>query len=788
MANNLAEKAKTLIFNVKNHWKTPAEGNYIPYKETAAYSFGGIGVYFVVDIVNKMILATGNVLIGNTIGIEPRTLYILYVIGILSSIPLTGLRANIIDNTRGREGKYRPYIIRMGIPCVILAVAFVWMPYGKMSTFWDCVTVLGFNIAFQFFFNFFRESYENLIHVLSPNSQERTNVLGFKSVVYSLAPTIINAIMPIIARKFFGGDMANINLYRYAYPPLLIIGIILTVVVYVNTKEKIIQAKTHVVQVKFMDALRAVAKNKYFWIISLAGWIGFLEGSYATILYWLYQYQGACTSVEYMLITTIYGNGSLWGMLFAPLAIKKFGKKKVLVFTNLCNIIFIACLMPSVSNIWIVLSFLYLNAIVGSFSHVLDPSIQADIRDYQQYTTGERIDGMFAAVGLIGSIISLITQGVVPEIYARGGITIERAREVLSNPAITSRVMSEGKTIYQIVSDRAIANGVSYNDAVNAYDALYDPNIFDHLIIVLIMVSVVGAALNLLPYFFYDLTELRQKSIVRALKIRALFEDFASGALSDESLIEAIDLVNHARETAGCEVAELSKGGIKSAKTKEEKLAAKSAYKEASKLNDEIEISRFIISEMSKFSTKRMQDKLMLAHDIYDMGLNGFYAADISGLEQARALPGFTKEEREVRKEAVELSKDTQRSRKLVKKYYPEGIVPFDMTVFDKLFEAEDASELELENAYKEYFADKKNKQIKKRISEIKNERKLIRAEIKKATDQNSIYHRAAKPWLDAQRLINQAESYEHYDDIAALYDDAKARVEEKKQLEAVNA
>ncbi len=327
MANNLAEKAKTLIFNVKNHWKTPAEGNYIPYKETAPYSFGGIGVYFVVDIVNKMILATGNVLIGNTIGIEPRTLYILYVIGILSSIPLTGLRANIIDNTRGREGKYRPYIIRMGIPCVILAVAFVWMPYGKMSTFWDCVTVLGFNIAFQFFFNFFRESYENLIHVLSPNSQERTNVLGFKSVVYSLAPTIINAIMPIIARKFFGGDMANINLYRYAYPPLLIIGIILTVVVYVNTKEKIIQAKTHVVQVKFMDALRAVAKNKYFWILAFASWIGFLEGAQGQILYWLYQYGKTATPGQYSLITLLVGNAALWGMMFAPKAIKKFGKK-----------------------------------------------------------------------------------------------------------------------------------------------------------------------------------------------------------------------------------------------------------------------------------------------------------------------------------------------------------------------------------------------------------------------------------------------------------------------------
>ncbi len=202
-------------------------------------------------------------------------------------------------------------------------------------------------------------------------------------------------------------------------------------------------------------------------------------------------------------------------------------------------------------------------------------------------------------------------------------------------------------------------------------------------------------------------------------------------------------------------------------------------------MNDEIEISRFIISEMSKFSTKRMQDKLVLARDIYQKGLNGFYAAEVSGLDKAMALPGFTKEERAIRKEAIELSKDTVRSRKLVRKYYPEGITPFDMTVFDKLFEAEDKSEVELDEAYKSYFADKKNKQAKELVKSIKRERAMIRKEIKKATDQNSIYHRTAKPWLDAERLINQAESYEHYDDIAKLYDEAKARVEAKNLLAA---
>ena len=41
---------------------------------------------------------------------------------------------------------------------------------------------------------------------------------------------------------------------------MVILGFLLSIMVYANTQEKIIQAKTHVVQVKFIDAIRAVAK------------------------------------------------------------------------------------------------------------------------------------------------------------------------------------------------------------------------------------------------------------------------------------------------------------------------------------------------------------------------------------------------------------------------------------------------------------------------------------------------------------------------------------------------
>ena len=57
------------------------------------------------------------------------------------------------------------------------------MPYEHMSMTFKMITVLLFNIGFQFFYMFFYEAYENLILVLSPNTQERTDAATVKAVI-----------------------------------------------------------------------------------------------------------------------------------------------------------------------------------------------------------------------------------------------------------------------------------------------------------------------------------------------------------------------------------------------------------------------------------------------------------------------------------------------------------------------------------------------------------------------------------------------------------------------------
>ncbi len=753
--SGLIAKVSSLITQCKEYWRVPPPGRYMTFKEILSYSGGGIGVYCLVTVVTAMTLSTTNTLIGNTIGIDPTTMYILYIISTIAGIPLTAIRAHIIDNSLNKKGKYRPFLVSMGIPATILAIGFVWMPYEHMNSFWKSFTVLAFNIGFQFFYNFFYDAYDNLIHVLSPNSQERTDTLSIKSIVYSLAPSIITPLMPLLAGWLTGGNLMDIRLYRYVYPPIAFIGMMVSLIAYANTREKIVQARTHVIQIKFIDALKAVAKNKYFWIISLAGWIGFLESAYNTILVWLYQYQGACTAPQYSLITLIYGNASFWGMLLCPFAIRRYGKKAVLITTNLLNILFIALLYPSLGNIWIVLVFMFGNAVAGSFAQVLSRAINGDIRDYQQYITGERIDGMFSAVGLIGSFITMLTSGVLPVVYRTIG---------------------------------GIYDGNGYE---NPYDILYDPDIFTKLLHFLIILAVFGAIMNVIPYFFYDLTDNKQRGIVSVLRVRALFEDYGNNALSDERLVEAIDLIENSRRLVQEGTVTVSKDAIRAARKSHDKAAvkaAKKAYKAAIQHNKEVEVAQAVVQELDKFSDPRMQDKLTVAKQLISEGLDGLSKVEPEILKKARALPRNTPEEKAIRKEEIEMAKKRLTSRNVIRKHYPNGIELFDDTEIYQMFDRDDELNQYVDDVYKRYIKAREAKnadqaaQLKAEIQSIKAERNELKKKIKAATNERAIYNRAVKPYIDARNLILQSENYQHYDEIAAQYDDAKKRADEARQ------
>ena len=780
------DKIRKFVSDARVYWNHPMPGRYMPFKEITAYSVGGIGMYFLIYCIQQLTLSTTNLIIGNAIGIEPNFMYLLYAVSIIISFPATAIRANIIDNARSKQGKYRPYMLYMAFPTAAIVIGMVMVPYEKIeSQIIKGIIVLLFNIGIQFFYMFFYEAYENLIMVLSPDTQERADVLTIKSVVYSLAPSIATAVLPLVASLVTeDGSITDMNVYRVLYPPFAVIGIICSVYIYANTQEKIVQAKTHVIRIKFWDALKAVAKNKLFWVISLAGWVGFLETTYGQMINWCYEYhsKGDISAGAFSFLGLFVGNASLWGMLAAPFAIRKWGKKKVVIVTNILNAIFLSLLYPVVRSepenmIWAIAVVLFMNYLMTSFGVILTPAMNADMRDYQQYITGERIDGMFSTVGLIGTVVTLATSSVVPSVYQSMGI----------NDTVLKERMSE---IVEITGKTAADMSQS------PYNVLYLPDIFKEVFTVIVILSVVGAVMNVIPYFFYDMTEIRQRGIIKVLRVRALFEDYGNHVLRDRDIVETIDMIEESAQFENAQPKDLKKmkAAIKSAPTKQARKDARKLYKGAAEYNDTIEISKIVMEEMRKFDTEEWKFKLKEAQQLAAAGLDGLTADSYEKLQsilaKAKAMPKETKLQKEERSSAIESAKNRIYSKKIIEKKHGGHIEAFDTSVFESLFEKEDAN-LEARTGLEEQIKQaKKSKNaaevqnLKAQRERLKKEKKEIDAEIKKATDDNSYYNKLAKPYIDAVKLVKQAENYRHYEDIKALYDDAKSRAQEEARLE----
>lgn len=769
--SNLKEKVSTTWNNVVLHWKTPALGKYVSYKEIIAYGVGGMGVQFVMFFCSLIALSATSFLVGNTIGIKPMHLQYMAVASTIIGFGITIGRSYIIDSARFKSGKFRPWLAITGIPTVIIAVVFVWLPYETMSYMQKVIAVfLCYNLL-QCFYPFFQQAYTDLANVISPNSHERTDIVSVSSIIYSMAPSLTGLFVPMLST--LTGGLNSITTYRIIHPLVAVVGLLLSYVAYAGTRERIIVAESHVTQFKFSDAFRAVAKNKYFWITSLAGWLGFLEGAVGVIIGWTFIYAYPDRMGLYGVATTLIGNAALWAMLICPIAIRVLGKRNLLIWCNVTNVVLIGLLYPLYNNIPALIILYYLNGFINSFSIVYNPGINADMRDYQQYFTSERIDGMFGAVGIIGSFIGMFTGMVLP-------------------------------TIYQML-------GLEDN-----YDVLEVASFREDMFDVLIIAAVIGAALNFVPYLFYDLTETKQRGIVKVLKIRAMFEDYGNGILRDESIVEAIDIIDEANllykdrtlmttkddikkaerlPARTPEEKEFKKNEIKRLKaaykefntqnrgikkdrinqakampksTDAEKAARKAAIKaakkenrELNKLNADISVCDFIIDEMNKYDTLRIKKQVERSRALEAAGYAGIFNYSKEDMAEAKALPKSTHEEREIRSDAITRARALKNARKAMIKFYgsPENIVEPS----DDAFKAAEALP-------DDTFAH----QLEKKRT------------VKKLVNEKSKYIRSVKPLLDARRQLTEKENYAHLDDIRARYADAKANTDAEYEARRV--
>lgn len=717
--SKIVAKAKNTISTVKEYWVVPPKGNNIPYKEVAALSGAGFGVHWLKLLASNISLSAGNFLVGASIGLAPVDLQIMLTVANILGIPMGIFRGWYYDNHNLKGGKFLPFIKRTAFPILLISTIFVWIPYEyfdeiiravtqnipydsisfiseetfaqldsvRMAYIAKAVVVWFMYFLLSQFLSFYNESYTYFQQIISPDAQERANVMSISQVIHSLAPTITNFLLPTVAGLTWGQD--NIWTYRIIYPGFTVVGFILSTIFFKKVKERLVLPKKKPEPVRFFDAIREVAKNKYFWIVQAAAWVVFLESGYGVVLGWSFVYCNGGAYESYQgLANTIIGNAALWSMLLAPLAIKFMGKRNLLITANTINIFVLIILYFTYKNLIVVCVLWYFNTFINTFWNIVQHNISADMRDYHQWKTGVRVDGLFGPLGIIGTVIGFFTGMVYPAIYEKMGL---------------------------------------HED----YSVLHNDEMRNALFEVLIICSAVGALLNLIPFFFYDLTENKHKAYIGVLKIRTMFENYSIGMLEDSELEEAMEIIREAEQFK--EKKKLSKV----------RKALKEDKKRIKEINLAIERAAIINEDLSKFSSDAGITRLMLADKDIACGEMYPYEDIKTQLKNAKKLPKKTKTEKEIRTDVIKNLKVKKQAAKLIRKYGTDSINLPDISVKEAIQSRETRG-----------FADSMR----------------LRKDLQAYAKAVSVYERAVKPYTDAENLLEQAENYKYYNEIKEKY------------------
>ena len=185
---DFVKQIKDKVVDFKDHWDKPYEGRDIPNKEVVAYGVGGMGMHCATVLSAGIGLSASNLIVGSCIQIMPTHLYIMTVISNLIGFLFCAVRSYLFDNVKSKMGKFRPFIKWLGLPTVLSSCLFVWMPYEIMTYNQKCVTVFILWLVLNMFHPFYWDAYQMLMQVLSPDSEERTDVMSISQIIFSFAP------------------------------------------------------------------------------------------------------------------------------------------------------------------------------------------------------------------------------------------------------------------------------------------------------------------------------------------------------------------------------------------------------------------------------------------------------------------------------------------------------------------------------------------------------------------------------------------------------------------------
>ena len=530
----LGEKISGGIKTLKSHWKTPPDGYYVSYKEFLNLALGSGSLSFLSVIIQWTTIAINIPMMLSYFKVSTGFVFVAGVVASLIGLLRAPILSMLIDNSNSDKGKFKPFLLWSA---VLTVACFTFIPFIPQS--WIDNILFGFNIPAipvfavaasyievslgtlvmfilvqlgTFFSTLLTQCLTGIEQTISPVSQERANIGAFKGLISNIPSSVVNIIIPLVAGLVFSqseNPMNNIELYRWAFPICGIGGILFVLFAYFGTEERTVVHKKYIAKVRFIDGLKQLAANKYFWIITIFTIALGVRGNINMYL-WICNYAigGKSGAFALTICNMVLNNALIPGMLIGPWLIKKIGKGRLMRYSNLLFILMAFLQLFTLHSPYLMLVAIFFQNLSGGFGYVSNIMV-SDVLDYQQWKTGKRLEGFWQNLNnFILTFFGMFTGVLMPLFMSFGG--------------------------------------VGFGDNIDT--ALKNPTIMYNTFKSVTWLGIIFSVVCVIPLLFYDLTEKKHADYIRALKIRAAIQNYKDGNMKKDDLDSLKEIIEYANK------------------------------------------------------------------------------------------------------------------------------------------------------------------------------------------------------------------------------------------------
>ncbi len=348
---------------------------------------------------------------------------------------------HLIDNTRTKEGKARPFLL-VSIPLVTIAIALLfltpWDASPKVQMIW---IALSYNLYYAVAYPVFYTSHSSMV-ALSTRDSKKRGLLATFSNASGVAAVGIGAsiLIPILLQKFLfvekdGGIDANAS-YQHWKLVMLVLCVVTFLAIFLEyfyTRERITEEnmKLQIVEEKIpiTKQMKACVSNPYWWLIILyflLFQLGGLIKNGSMNYYCRWMFDGITTEsaagAAMGTLGLIGGIPTAVGMVVAWPIAAKLGKQRAVTYGLAVSVIGGLVSFLQVHHFGIVCVGVFLKGIGSIPAMYVTLALLSDVLDHLEAKNGFRSDGFTMSVyGAIMVGMTGLGNGIINALLTTSG-------------------------------------------------------------------------------------------------------------------------------------------------------------------------------------------------------------------------------------------------------------------------------------------------------------------------------------------------------------------------------